>query len=311
MKPKDVTRKHAYLIIAHNNVEFLKRELQLLDDSRNDIYLHLDCKMPNVTETELKGVLKQASLFFVDREDVKWGGYSIVRVTMSLLKAAYKRGPYSFYHLISGADLPLHSQDYIHDFFDAHEGFEFVAYDRPVMLEQAKKRVSRFYLFQDLYGRKHKKFPFVMFYVFERIFLKLQDLCKVDRFAKENIIVQKGPEWFSITNVLVKEILSKEEWIKKHFQFTRCADEVFVQTVLRNSDRKDYVYMNGLRDAKCSPCMRYIDWKRGKPYTWREEDYDELVASPYLFARKFDPNVDAVIFDRIIAHIEEEECKGM
>ena len=36
--------------------------------------------------------------------------------------------------------------------------------------------------------------------------------------------------------------------------------------------------------------MRYIDWKRGKPYTWgqKENDFDELMNSPYMFARKFD-----------------------
>lgn len=36
--------------------------------------------------------------------------------------------------------------------------------------------------------------------------------------------------------------------------------------------------------------MRYIDWKRGKPYTWGQEEYDfdELMSSPYMFARKFD-----------------------
>ena len=33
--------------------------------------------------------------------------------------------------------------------------------------------------------------------------------------------------------------------------------------------------------------MRKIDWERGKPYTWRNKDYDELVQSDMLFARKF------------------------
>ena len=36
--------KHAYLIIAHDKFEQLKRLLLLLDDERNDIYLHIDSK---------------------------------------------------------------------------------------------------------------------------------------------------------------------------------------------------------------------------------------------------------------------------
>lgn len=34
--------------------------------------------------------------------------------------------------------------------------------------------------------------------------------------------------------------------------------------------------------------MLWIDWKRGNPYTFEDGDYEELIASDYLFARKFD-----------------------
>lgn len=33
-------------------------------------------------------------------------------------------------------------------------------------------------------------------------------------------------------------------------------------------------------------CMREIDWNRGNPYVWQLEDYDQLVHSDRLFARK-------------------------
>lgn len=36
--------KHAYLIIAHSNLKQLHKLLLLLDDPRNDIYIHLDLK---------------------------------------------------------------------------------------------------------------------------------------------------------------------------------------------------------------------------------------------------------------------------
>ena len=36
--------KHAYLIIAHSNLKQLQQLLLLLDDPRNDIYIHLDLK---------------------------------------------------------------------------------------------------------------------------------------------------------------------------------------------------------------------------------------------------------------------------
>ena len=35
-------KKHAYLIIAHNNWKQLSLLLSVLDDERNDIYIHID-----------------------------------------------------------------------------------------------------------------------------------------------------------------------------------------------------------------------------------------------------------------------------
>ena len=62
---------------------------------------------------------------FVPRLKVYWGDYSQVRACLRLLRAA-SVGDYSYYHLLSGADLPLKTQDEIHAFFEAHDGTEFI-----------------------------------------------------------------------------------------------------------------------------------------------------------------------------------------
>ena len=36
--------KHAYLIIAHDNFYTLEKLIKSIDDSRNDIYIHIDKK---------------------------------------------------------------------------------------------------------------------------------------------------------------------------------------------------------------------------------------------------------------------------
>lgn len=71
---------------------------------------------------------------------------------------------------------------------------------------------------------------------------------------------------------------------------TRCADELFLQTILMNSVFKDNITGDNLR---------YVDFKRGKPYVWRKEDIDELLSAPGIFARKFDEQIDSVIVDEI------------
>lgn len=51
------------------------------------------------------------------------------------------------------------------------------------------------------------------------------------------------------------------------------------------------------------PQIRHIDWKRGTPYIFREEDFYELKNTPALFARKYDINVDRNIVGRIYKEI--------
>ena len=49
--------------------------------------------------------------------------------------------------------------------------------------------------------------------------------------------------------------------------------------------------------------MRYIDWKRGNPYVFKEDDIPEIVSSDMLFARKFssdNPEVLEKLADAVI-----------
>ena len=48
--------------------------------------------------------------------------------------------------------------------------------------------------------------------------------------------------------------------------------------------------------------MRLVDFKRGNPYEWQMKDWDEIVASDKLIARKFTAkNMDLI--NRIKAHV--------
>lgn len=108
--------KHAYLIIAHNEFEILKILLSMLDDERNDIYLHIDKKVRNIDLTEFQ--TKKSKLIILDkRVDVRWGDYSQIKLELLLFETAYKNSKYTYFHLLSGVDLPIQTQDYIHRFF--------------------------------------------------------------------------------------------------------------------------------------------------------------------------------------------------
>ena len=96
--------KNAWLVMAHTNLNQLKKLLKLLDSTDSDIYIHIDRKS-SIDVADLK---TQYSKLYVFKEySVYWGEYSQISVELLLLKAAVKKGNYNYIHLISGMDLPL------------------------------------------------------------------------------------------------------------------------------------------------------------------------------------------------------------
>lgn len=285
-------KKHAYLIMAHTQPELLKMLLKKLDDERNDIYLHIDSKAKDYPLDEVATVLQKANCVFTERIDVKWGSYSQIHCEMVLLKEAVKC-EHAYYHLLSGMDLPIKSQNDIHTFFEKYDGLEFVDEDLPEISEAALSRVKYNHKF---YGKAGSAKD-----ILGALSAKGQKLLGVDKTKKYgDIIFQKGRNWFSITHGLAKLVVEKESWIQEVFGQSVCGDELFLQTVARNSEFADKICNpNTMPEV---PDTRYIDWERGSnnnPYVFRESDYEELMNSTALFARKFDFNIDKKIVEKL------------
>ena len=68
--------KHAFLIMAHDNLPLLRRIVMRLDHPNSNVYVHIDKKteIPNDFEEELKAAVRFASVMCVPRLQVTWGG---------------------------------------------------------------------------------------------------------------------------------------------------------------------------------------------------------------------------------------------
>lgn len=286
--------KHAYLIIAHNDFDLLKTLISLLDDSRNDIYVHIDKKAKNFSSNDFK--TNNANLHFLKKRiSAHWGHLSLVEVELLLFETAKKNGVYSYYHLLSGVDLPLKSQNYIHSFFELNQGKEFIGFwqDRDDEAEWCIKRYHYFMKFQKGYN----KYIQILTAKLRRIITrKSHEILGPRNFPMQ---CKKGFQWVSITDDFCSYLLSQKRWIKKHFINTFCPDETYKHTILWNSPFKNNIYSLATPEEGC---MRKIDWERGMmiaPYTWRANDFEELMLSDKLFARKFNSLVDSKIIDMI------------
>jgi hypothetical protein len=85
----------------------------------------------------------------------------------------------------------------------------------------------------------------------------------------------------------------------KRLRFTFCADEIYFQTILMNSPLKNKVINNNLR---------FIDWTKRNgsfPANLDESDFQMLVESDKIFARKFDFPVSEKLKLRLTEFLKE------
>jgi Core-2/I-Branching enzyme len=279
--------RHAYLIMAHTEFVLLKKLIILLDDPRNDIFVHVDKKAKDFQIDQFRDLVSHSNLHFIPRHHVTWGGYSVTNTELVLLKEALGGG-YAYYHLLSGVDLPIKNQDEIHAFFENHPGMEFLYYDDKILARESfYDRVKYFHFFQEIIGRSGRRNP--LFHI-NKIQLAIQKHLGVNRIKNTRSNIKKGTTWFSITRDLARFVVSQEHEIRQHYKYTCFADETYLHTLVWNSDFRSKIYNSSLR---------YTDWERGQPYTFHLEDYETLVNSNALWARKFSQKVDPEIIDRI------------
>lgn len=291
-----MTKKHAYLIIAHKCDYTLQTLIELLDYPLNDIFIHMDAKYKEFSKGAIPRCVFSKMHILDQRIKVAWGGASMIDAELLLLKTACNEGRYEYYHLISGEDLPLKTNDYIHSFFEEHRGKEFVHFQSVIFPNP--ERVNYYYLFQEKAGRGSSLWRFI-----DKILIKLQQVLNVKRHKK--IIFQKGAQWFSVTDELARYIIDNEMWIKNIFRYTRFCDEVFIQTIIQKSDYFKEKLFRKEFDDDYRAIMRLIDWKRGSPYIFRESDFNELITSSMLWARKFNSNIDRKVITELKEYLRD------
>ena len=82
--------KHAYLIIAHNEYPVLETLVSMIDDERNDIYLHIDLRSTELYKRARLLCTQKARLFLLPiRNKVYWGDISQVETEYLLLETKY------------------------------------------------------------------------------------------------------------------------------------------------------------------------------------------------------------------------------
>ena len=270
-------QKHAYCIIAHNEPELLRTLVRLVDHPMNDIFIHID-KRADIRRFADIPCHSSKLTFLEDRIAVRWGHPSQIACELLLFGEARQAGEYAYYHLLSGVDLPLKSQDYIHRFLDElHPGRILVSYltsDNALADVDFKTRYH--HLFTDKLGRRPYRLA-------RNLVIRMEQLVNYRR--KYPFKCCTGSNWVSLPQDIIDWLLPQKEQILKWFRNTWCTDEVFIQSLLQASPFRDRIMDN----------RREIRFEGAVPHVWTEDDKDILLRSEMFFARKFSSRHPGII----------------
>jgi hypothetical protein len=315
----------AYLILAHNEPAHLSRLIRMLDGEGSDFYVHVDAKSDISSFAPLFGLPRVT--FLRSREKVFWGGFSQVGATLRLLRAAAP-GNYGRYSLLSGCDFPIKPGPAIRDTLLGSDT-EFLRVDR--RLDERPRNGHAFYIerhhlndweiFNPRVARRYRErrgTPWLWnaartaAHAIGRSAFVAVGLALPRRRYPGGMTPYQGSTWWALTAQCVNyvfDFLSRTPEYTRFHKSVGMVDEVFFHSIIKGSPFATRIS----HDFEVAPLdhnesgAHYIDWRtKGVPLpkTLDETDFPALLASPALFARKFDQSKSS----RLLSLIQERLC---
>lgn len=270
------TLRQAILILWHRNEGSLRRLISHFD-SGFDIYVHVDRK------TEIPAWLRRLSVedrrvHAISKVRVNWGGLSIVRAELALIREALDGGTYSYLHIVSGEDVAIASPDGFrrrlsgsHAQYMEHfplptpkwngGGLDRLRYYWPMDARIISRHLTHRRL-QSLTGLQRSL-----------------GICR--RIPDEFGRLHGGSNWVSLTADCARWLVTDPmpRRLLRRLRHTFAPDEIFFQTAVLNSPYADSVV---------SDSLRYIDWGKGRasPESLTALHAAAALRSGALFARK-------------------------
>jgi hypothetical protein len=280
--------KQAVLIIAYKDIEHLIDIVNFFDE---DFLFYIHIKKSSQIDNEALARLKSSrKVVLVSRKyEVRWGGFNLLKAILYLSQEALKNKEVEYFHLISGQDFPIKKSHYFTEFLQKHKGKEFIEYVTPPS-SQFLKRLSYFYLFDFIDSKRGKGNVRVFTLV------KLQKRLGLNRNKPDMVNLAVGSAWWTLSYGCLQYVIAytkNNPSFLNRMKYTWCPEEFYFQSVLLNSCYKEIIVNNN---------FRYIDWvsKNGShPAILDESDYDRLLHSPQLFARKFERPVSDKLIEKL------------
>lgn len=283
-------KKHAFLIGAYKNPDYLLELIDSLDSERSCIYIHVN-KYNDKVFSELKNkIANRKNIHYYSCLKIKYGGSAFCRSQMLLLNEALKDNDNQYFHFITGQDILCRPLEEFMEYVEAKKT-NFIEY-RPIP-DRWKYRYTYYSFYDILDVKKH-----LVFRALNKLFRIFQETLHVKRSKFDFSKLYVGSAWWSLERNACQYVLSKwnnEKKIRKRVKNTFAPDEMIVQTILLNAEVQFPVVNDNLR---------YIKWNgKTSPRTLTIEDFEDIKKSGKFVARKVDPKESTNLINAIRASL--------
>ena len=330
--------KIAYLILAHNEPELLKKTIGIIDYN-SVFYIHID-KKSNINK--FKEIIKGDNIFFIDeRYPIYWGGFNIVLATKKLMEEAINdANEYSHLVLISGQDFPIRDGEFIYKYFADNSQKEFI---RAYEIEESNckhcyYKIQKYRFMDDFFN--NKLLSKVLRGVLRDIIFRAFKNKRYIREGNKKIFPCYGSQWWALTPGCARYVLKYGEEnrnIDRYFKYAYAPDEMYFHTIIFNS-----IYATRTINGGIEPYSKY--WSLNNFHFLINEDlnclefrkitmlesirnqvksdrvykgtisflkdyhFDSIVNSPYLFCRKVNEDQSASLIEKLQKYIETKKA---
>lgn len=302
--------KIAYLISAYKDPHQLNRMINALYQGENTyFFVHIDAKSNQIEfENRLFPHLKENVIFTPNRYWIQWGGFNQVRYQQELLRICIKTQiDFDRVFILTGQDYPLYSNEEINNEFKNNPHKEYiVGLDLTEVQNQLNinKRFTVYHYFRDI-----KHCPYKLKKIFSGVSRNIMTFLPI---RKKNYIIIDNQKWhiylsssyMCITFNLAKYIYHKLETEVKlisYFKYSFVPEEMVIPTIIFNSSYRNNCSLYNKRTyngLKYLSAITYFNYNE-EIQTFTLANYDELLNSGKMFARKFSTGTSDLLMDKL------------
>ena len=280
--------RQAILITAYRDMPQLQRLVEWFDTDF-ELFIHLDKRC----QEDISWMNGQSSLHLYRRYAVEWGDYRHLKAILLLMREAYCHTDLEYFHLITGSDYPIPPLAQFKAFCEAHRTDNYLEHFPLPHADWGKEgglnRINYYWLSPNSTRSKGA--------LLIRKLVNLQRRFGIKRgFKYFNGKLYGGGTYWSVSREAIKvalDYLDKCPDYLRRFRHTSIAEEICLPTLWCNS---------GI--SLINDYMRYIDWgpDGANPQVLTEKDYNNIVSSGALFARKMESTVSNPLIKKLSNH---------